>query len=138
MEAKLRELASKLKRPETLAVGFLETAKYADGLSVAQVAYWNEFGTKTSPPRPFFRGMIAKDSPAWGNRLTKILLSVNYDINLTLIRMGGTIINELQDSIIEFADPPNAASTIAKKGFNKPLIDSGDMQRKVQAEVIDK
>lgn len=33
---------------------------------------------------------------------------------------------ELQQSIRDFSDPPNAPSTIAQKGFNDPLIGKGD------------
>lgn len=50
---------------ENLQVGWLSSAKYNDGLPVAQVAYWQEFGTKTAPPRPFFRPAIADNETKW-------------------------------------------------------------------------
>ena len=40
-------------------VGFFDTDQYPDGTYVAQVAYWNEFGTKGMPARPFMRQTIA-------------------------------------------------------------------------------
>ena len=50
---------------EKLQVGWLDSAKYDDSLSVAQVAFWQEFGTKTAPPRSFFRPAVADNKTAW-------------------------------------------------------------------------
>ncbi len=39
------------------AVGLIlsaENSKYPDGTPVPLVAFWNEYGTRTAPPRPFF------------------------------------------------------------------------------------
>ena len=33
------------------------------------------------------------------------------------------------------SDPPNATSTIAEKGFNKPLVDKGTLLQSVSYEV---
>jgi hypothetical protein len=51
--------------------------------------------------------------------------------------MGELIQGQLQDSIRDLQTPPNAASTVRKKGFNNPLIDHGDMLRQVNFEVKD-
>lgn len=52
---------------EKLQVGWLSSANYTDSLPVAQVAFWQEFGTKTVPPRAFFRPAIAKNEGKWAN-----------------------------------------------------------------------
>lgn len=112
-------------------VGFMENASYPDGTPVAAVAFWNEYGAGGIPPRPFFRSMIAKESPGWAMRLGKALKFTHGDVDQALGLMGEDIKGALQQSIIDFRDPSNAESTIAIKGFNKPLIDTGQMKDSV-------
>ena len=50
-----------------MQVGWFSSANYKDGLPVAQVAFWQEYGTKTSPPRPFFRPAIEDNQNKWGS-----------------------------------------------------------------------
>ena len=50
---------------ETLQVGWFDSANYTDTLPVPQVAFWQEFGTKSAPPRPFFRPAIAENETKW-------------------------------------------------------------------------
>ena len=118
-----------------LRAGFLQGATYPDGTPVAQVAFWNEFGTVRIPPRPFFRGMIAQDSGRWGSLLAGFLRG-SYNSVRALRLMGEHIKDELQQSIVRFTTPENAPSTVKRKGFNKPLIDTGVMQRAVDYEVV--
>lgn len=79
------------------------------------------------PPRPYFRNMIAKESPHWGDDLGKVLVATNYDIERSLDLMGEEMNGELIESIRDFTDPPNAPSTIAKKGYDSPLKQSKTM-----------
>lgn len=129
----LQGIADKLSTGKTVRVGFLEDARYpADAkgksLPVATVAYWDNFGTTRSPPRPFFTNMVAAGSPQWGARLAGILKATGYDSAQTLSLMGESIKDELVKSIVDWpAD--NAPATVARKGFNKGLIDKGVMQR---------
>ena len=51
--------------------------------------------------------------------------------------MGAEIVGQVQDSIDELMDPPLALSTIAKKGFEKPLVDSGLMRNTVTYEIVE-
>lgn len=125
-------------------VGFLESAKYPAArtrgrspnrktvqvpvIPVAQVAFWNNFGTKKSPPRPFFNNMIAKNSPRWGDATGQILKAHDYDIDTTLGLMGQLMQGQLQQEIIDTNAPPNAPYTIDQKnGATKVLVDSGVM-----------
>lgn len=136
----LSGLAAKLGRGGVVRVGFLEGATYPaaaakPGLNVAQVAFWNEFGTARTMPRPFFRGMIRADSPRWGRELAKIAQATHFDTERTLELMGQRIKDQLTKAIVDWpAD--NAPSTVARKGFNKGLIDTGVMQRSVDFEVV--
>jgi hypothetical protein len=87
------------------------------------------------PARPFFRGMIQKRKGEWPSDLGKIIKASDYDSGVALERMGKRIEEQLQDSIREFSDPENAKSTVAKKGFNKPLVESSHMLNSVDSEV---
>lgn len=103
---------------------------------VAQVAVWNEFGTKKTPARPFMRSTVAKKSPRWGNGLALALKKNGYDSQAALAVLGSVIVGQIQQSIDEWKDPPNAQLTVDLKGFNKPLLDSGRMRAAVAYEVV--
>ena len=76
LQAALAELAKKVSKAASVEVGFLEGATYPDGTSVAMIAAIDEFGAPANgtPPRPYFRNMIAKDSPDWGDAVGKLLV----------------------------------------------------------------
>lgn len=89
-------------------VGFLEGATYPDGTPVAAVAYWNEFGhggNFPSPPRPFFRAMIAKESPSWPGKMAALAKAYNFDGQKVLAIMGEDIAGALRESIIDTNSP---------------------------------
>ncbi|KMO33906.1 hypothetical protein VQ02_19905 [Methylobacterium variabile] len=129
LERRLGELAAKLGDSPTLSVGFLEGASYPDGTSVAMVAAIDEFGAPANnqPPRPFFRSMIADKSSGWPTSLAATLKTTNYDPKAALGLMGEGIKGQLQQSILDLTSPPLSPKTIARKGFDKPLIDSSVM-----------
>jgi len=83
--------------------------------------------TVTVPARPFFRSMIAAKQPEWANGVGNALNVYDFDTEKALSAMGETIRSQLSDSIRDFNSPRNAPSTIARKGFDNPLIDSGHM-----------
>lgn len=136
LEKKLAEIAGRLSNGGKVKVGFLEGATYPDGTSVATVAFFNEFGTSRAPPRPFFRRMIAAKSPSWGASMAEAAKASGYDSARTLAIMGEGIKDQLVRSIVELTSPPLAPSTVSRKGFDKPLIDTGVMQR-APAYVVD-
>ena len=139
----LDDLAAKYDGPRTLKVGFLKGATYPisedapEGLSVAQVAAWNEFGVAShnQPPRPFFRLMIVAQAPKWG-KMAAALLQANGDVDATLDVLGQEIQGRIKESINALMTPELAASTIAKKGFSKPLIHHAIMVNAANYEVI--
>ena len=92
--------------------------------------------TITIPPRPFFRTMIAAKSKEWPGAMAALLMKNNYDVVKTLDQTGTAIEGQLRKSIIDLKTPKNAPSTIRKKGFDDPLIDSGYMLSRVDHEII--
>ena len=136
LSKKLEEIARKMGGGE-VAVGFIEGATYPDGTPVAAVAYWNEFGGMNRPARPFFRQMIAKESPTWAAKMARLAKGTNYNGKRVLALMGEDIKGALQKSINDFEGAPLAESTIEAKGFAKPLIDTAHMLNSVASEVKD-
>jgi hypothetical protein len=114
LEAKLRELSQKVAKARVLKVGFLEGATYPDGTPVAMVAAIQEYGapSRSIPPRPFFRPMVAKESPGWGGVLATQLKATNFDAGLSLERLGALIAGQLREGIIAIQDPPLSPITL--------------------------
>lgn len=139
MAAVLQEIATRLGPGGAIKVGFLKGATYpatADdpdkaGLPVATVAFWNEFGTVKAPARPFFRNYIAQHSDEWPDQLAAALKASNYDTAQAFGIMGTIIKDGIVKSILDTNSPPLSPVTIRRKGFSKPLIDTGVMQRSV-------
>lgn len=144
-----RALAAKvqhLQKGQSIKVGFLEGARYSDThpirgtkrkpLPVALVAFWNEFGTVRAPARPFFRTTIARQSGYWGEVLAKGMIYYKADGAKALAALGTVMQSDIRESIVKWSTPPNAASTVKIKGFQKPLVDDGTMQRTVNYQVM--
>lgn len=134
--AAMQEIADMLGN-NSLRVGFLEGATYPDGKPVAMIAAIQEYGAPNAgiPPRPFFRNMIANKSSEWPTAIAGLLRANNYDAEKVLQLTGEAIKGQLQQSIRDTNEPPLAPSTIARKGFAKPLIDTGHMLNSVDFEV---
>lgn len=133
LDEELRRLGRKIGRGAALRVGFLEDAAYPDGRSVALVAAANNFGTARIPARPFFSNMVADKSPAWGRTLANLI--ERHGVEKAMNLMGEGIKSQLQESIRETNEPPLAESTIERKGFDKPLIETSNMINSVDYEV---
>lgn len=91
--------------------------------------------TITIPARPYFRHMIEAKSPGWGVAMAKNLKATDYDAAQTLKRVGEGIKGQLQQSIRDFDEVPLARSTVARKGNDKQLIDTGHMVNSADYEV---
>ncbi len=129
---------------KNIEVGFFDSAKYQDGTPVAYVAAIQEFGTDKAgrnrnvviPERPFFRAATKTASP----KLLKLLKN-NIDPKTMIVddnlagKLGAAFQGEIQQSIVTFSTPANAASTIARKGSSNPLVNNNDMTKAVTFKV---
>ena len=119
---RLAELAAQAKTAK-VRVGIIEQANYdgSDGESVAQVAFWNEYGTATIPPRPFFRNTIAQHKDEWPKQAAEMLEVNGGDVRQALADIGEVVKGQIKMTIQDFREPPNAAATVKQKGFDKTL-----------------
>ena len=120
----------------SVRVGVLENATYPDGTPVAMVAFWNEYGTRTSPVRAFFRTTVSEQKKNWVLSVQN-LMKMHNDPKQVMGLIGVHMQEQIVQSINTWTDPPNSAYTIAKKGFDKPLVERGIMMRSIKSEVGD-
>ena len=137
LEEYLKEMARKVSNPGTLRVGFLEGATYPDGTPVPLVAAVQEFGSPANgiPSRPYFRTMIADKSLGWGDAIGSTLQATEYDAGKALALMGEGISGQLKESIIDFEGAPLSPATVAAKGNEKQLVDTGHMLNSVAWDI---
>ena len=115
----------------TVDVGFfVGSAKYKGGKDVTTVARDNDQGTKKIPERPFMIPAGIKAANKTIN-ITVSSIAAGIDEKQALSRAGVMFKNAIQKEITELKEPPNAESTILKKGSSNPLIDTGLMRSKV-------
>jgi hypothetical protein len=150
----LKKLAAKAEADKLLKVGFFEGAtENENGAATPMVAYVNEFGgavvgavdadgmddsgnkVQNRPPRPFFRRMISLGEKHWGKDLGAMLQYHNLEANAALSELGTQMKDELVDSIAARVYAPLSPKTIARKGNDQTLIDSGDMQNAVDFQI---
>lgn len=134
---RLTEMGRNVESAKTLRVGFLENATYPDGTPVALVAAVQEFGSPANniPARPFFRSMVKDKEGEWPDAIAALLKTNGYDAEKTLNKAGLTIAGQLRDSIVNGKYAPLAPATIRRKGFDRPLVDTGHMLNSVDHEV---
>lgn len=137
LQAALADLSAKVTKKSEVSIGFFEGSTYPDGTSIPLVAFINEYGRpeKGQPPRPFFRDMIAAKSAEWPKAIGTLLPANGYDAAKVLALAGQGIKDQLQASIRNFDSVPLAPSTIAAKGFDRQLVDTGLMRDSVGFKV---
>lgn len=118
----------------SVRVGVLENATYPDGTPVAMVAFWNEYGTRTSPVRAFFRTTVSEQKKNWVLSVQN-LMKMHNDPKQVMGLIGIHMQEQIVQSINTWSDPPNSAYTIAKKGSSKPLIETEVLVGSISFEV---
>jgi hypothetical protein len=99
------------------------------GPAMADVARWNHNGTTTRtariPPRPFLKNTLKAKNRSYTQMLEVIArLTMQGAIGASKARrnLGNRASLDVKRTIDDFSDPVNAPLTIAKKGFNDPLV----------------
>lgn len=145
LKAHLAKMRANLREAQSVEVGFFpEDVHPKNNIPVASVAFENEKGNPYNtfeghpapiPPRPFFAHAIAINQPDWNGAFTAALKSVNYHTLPALTAMGEIIQNQVKLSIESWIAPMNSGTTIALKGFNDPLVETGFMLDHVKFKV---
>jgi hypothetical protein len=95
------------------------------GATNAEVASWNEFGTSRIPARSFIRATIdihERRLLQLAAKLGRGVVSGAFAPGQALQLLGEEAVGLIKDRINSHIPPPNAPSTIARKGSSTPLI----------------
>ena len=112
-----------------------DTGSYESGEKVTEVAAWNEFGTDHIPERSFLRSTIAENRAKYQGEFQKAyLIAIQGGMNLRAAAgfIGNVARDDIKQKIIDIKDPANAPSTVAKKGFDDPLIETKKMLNSIR------
>lgn len=137
---------------KTVEAGWFESDRYGGtkgssvGVPVAKIARIQEFGAtiergKTTiiiPSRPFMRGAWSAFRAARKQIQTKMakqLIEKKITSDQYLAQIGLLLEGYIAKSIKNVGWQKNADSTVAKKGFDKPLIDTAHMLKTVNSKV---
>lgn len=105
-------------------------------LTLAEIAAVNEFGSMDGriPERSFLRSTVDQNADAYEKQLTRDLMG-SGDVPGAFTRLGLQAVADVQRTMVELDDPPNAPATIARKGADNPLIDTGRLRQSIDFEV---
>lgn len=114
-----------------------EEAKNNPGKTILDIATYNEFGLGV-PERSFIRAWFDSHA-AQNNRAIAAILKQVYKGKISLEqgleRLGLFFVGSMQKRISDGIEPPNAASTIKRKGSSKPLIDTGQLRSSITYQI---
>lgn len=107
--------------------------------TIAEVAFWNEYGTKTAPARPFFRNTDAAKRKEWV-RDVKQSIKDGLTLQEALDNVGKNMAMDIVETIKAGVNPPLADFTINQRWANKiqgttPLMASREMAKAISHEV---
>lgn len=132
----IRDL-EKLYGMEVVAGMLKDSGKAENGASYVDIATWNEYGTGRIPSRPFIRIAADTNKAAWVKMAQQCVNNVIDGDNPRDAAqvVGHRMVEDIRKVFGSSELKANAPSTIAKKGRNEPLVDSGEMQRRVNFRI---
>jgi hypothetical protein len=116
-----------------------------DGTPLVQIAAVHEFGSSDghTPERSFLRSTVDVQGEAYAVALVAVLDAArkapigagNAVIRRGLGRLGAKAVGDVKRTITDLDTPPNAPSTVERKGSSNPLIDTGRLRQSIDFEV---
>jgi hypothetical protein len=120
----------------SMSVGVQSDAYDENGASIAQYAFYNEFGTDRIPARPFISTTSDQKKDSWWARFYEDIDFVNDKTpERAFNKLGPRASADIQRTITKLKDPPNKPGTVRKKKSSNPLIDTGAMRASIRHEV---
>lgn len=140
--SRLKDVLKELKN-YSVEIGIFGSDEYV------MVASVHEFGATirrgggsiTIPERSFLRTTFDEKNEEWVNffkNQLKQVLALQMDVQTLFNRLGARMVGDVQKKITDLDAPPNAPSTIIKKGSSNPLIDTGGLRMRVTYRVVRK
>jgi HK97 gp10 family phage protein len=134
----LKGVLDRLEKMTDIKVGVLSgTGEYTNsdhGQTVAEIAFYNEFGTKNTPARPFLRVTIRENRFKIKKKIADLYEAVAVG-DMTAAKaqkvLGGMVASLVREKITTLQSPPNAPYTIERKGSANPLFDTGELKNSI-------
>ncbi|CAM0028783.1 tail completion or Neck1 protein [Vibrio phage K121] len=135
LQNRIRKEIEKIAKDKTVLVGIHEDAGSTDNgeLTMAQLGAVLHFGNQHIPARPWLDVGVRSGSADY----LDVIESNNEDMDNALNMIGLIAVGKVQQYMTELQDPPNAPSTVKKKGSSNPLIDTGALRQSVTYSIID-
>ncbi len=107
-------------------------------LTVAEVGYINEFGSRAAgiPARHFVQGAItARKGNAAARRMLRSIITQG-DPHAALTAEGEKFAREMAERLYRGDFRANKPSTVKRKGFNHPLLDTGQLAEAISYRLV--
>lgn len=133
----LRKELEKLQGGGYVLVGIHEGAEQPKGadITMATLGAIQHFGNEEIPARPWLDVGVEQGNKEYLEIIEEGAASGLYQ-NQILDQVGVVAVGYVQQYITDLKSPPNAQSTIRKKGSDNPLIDTGAMRQSVTYSVV--
>lgn len=109
------------------------------GVTVLDIAIVHEFGLGDNPERSFIRAWVDENQTEVRKRLRAIATRVMFkgaDPDTEMQRFGIWAVAQIKNRIVSHIAPPLAPATVARKGSDTPLVDTGVMLSSIASEVV--
>lgn len=133
---KLRQMRQRLGMSQVY-VGLPQgSGQYEDGTPMAVIGAVQEFGSADGhiPERSFLRVPLRGNQELFANIFQELLPKVvegQIDMRQLLEQVGQRAAATSQEAISEGITPPNAPSTVQRKGSSTPLVDTGALRQNI-------
>jgi len=140
-------------------IGIFADAKREDGAPMLVIAAANEFGAKIPKRQARFGNLDDENPGGWVIIPERSYLRAWFDENVDALQatmerligqvvegkisgraaletIGGYVVTHIQAYMVDLKTPPNAPSTIARKGSSNPLIDTGQLKDAITWRVV--
>lgn len=135
VQNRIRKEIEKIAKNKTVLVGIHEDAGSTDNgeLTMAALGATLHFGNQNIPARPWLDVGVRSGSADY----LDVIENNNEDMDNALNMIGLIAVGKVQQYMTELQDPPNAPSTVKKKGSSNPLINNGHLRQSVTYSIID-
>ena len=144
-DQKMKALFEKLLGADAaVEIGFFDDTHYTTGrnrgkpITVEDVSNFNQEGDRA---RPFMkRAATSQKTKKALRKASENITSRKLSTHAALKVLGKVVEEQVREQIENWDGryPNNKKSTVARKGFNKPLVETGTMKRSVKSRVIRK
>lgn len=128
-------IKKRFKKGKTVDVGIIDAGKKTGvDATVAEIGFYNEFGTSKIPERSFIRSTLLdkkKEIKGFTKKLFSKVLKGEITTEKGLGLIGIFVADEIKKKIVAIKTPENKPETIMRKGSSNPLIDTGQLKNSI-------